>query len=265
QQRLTAGQLMEQGLHYLRHSGGREFFANLGSSVKENPLPVALVGVGLAWLMMGGQRGDARPGLEVGYGGEDAGVSSLGEAASGTRERLGETAAAARERASGALTSTRERISGLASGARERLGGTAAAARERLASARAGARRFGASARSGVQRARGGYERMAREQPLALGAVGLAIGALLAAVLPRTRQEDALMGEARDRVAERARELAQEGAEAAQRVAHRAGEAGKEEAQRSWSEPRGEGQAERAPAAVSPGGPVPDATPGTPT
>ena len=37
------------------------------------------------------------------------------------------------------------------------------------------------------------------EQPLALGAIGIAVGAVLAAAAPRTRQEDNLMGHASDR------------------------------------------------------------------
>jgi hypothetical protein len=51
---------------------------------------------------------------------------------------------------------------------------------------------------------------MVREQPLALGAIGLAVGALLAAAAPRTRTENELMGEASDRLAERAKEAGRE-------------------------------------------------------
>lgn len=38
--------------------------------------------------------------------------------------------------------------------------------------------------------------------PLALGAVGLAVGSLVAAIAPRMQQEDEIMGEARDRIVE---------------------------------------------------------------
>src|SRR5690606_3926849 len=56
EQRLTPGQLIDQGLDYMRHSGGREFVSNLGGSVKNNPIPVALMGIGMAWLMATGNR-----------------------------------------------------------------------------------------------------------------------------------------------------------------------------------------------------------------
>jgi len=43
EERLTPGQMMDQGLEYLRNSGGREYLSNLGSSLKDNPLPATLV------------------------------------------------------------------------------------------------------------------------------------------------------------------------------------------------------------------------------
>lgn len=51
QRRLTPGRLIDEMLNYVRGSSGTTFVNNLGRSVKANPLPVALTGVGLAWLM----------------------------------------------------------------------------------------------------------------------------------------------------------------------------------------------------------------------
>ena len=162
--RLTPGQLVDQGIDYLRHSGANEFVANLGGSVKHNPLPVALVGIGLAWLMAAGKRPDEH------------------------RERTSETL----DRASSALQSTRQTLGQTAQSMRERAGAIASATRQQAA------------------RAKGGMDYMLREQPLALGAIGLAIGAVVAAMAPRTRQEDELMGEARDRFIEEAAQAGKE-------------------------------------------------------
>lgn len=52
QERLSPGQLVDELLSYTK-TGGAEFAANLGRSAASNPLPVALVGVGLAWLIAG--------------------------------------------------------------------------------------------------------------------------------------------------------------------------------------------------------------------
>lgn len=51
QNRMSPGQLVDEALAYAKSSGGGEFFSNLAGSVKTNPVPVALMGVSLAWLM----------------------------------------------------------------------------------------------------------------------------------------------------------------------------------------------------------------------
>ena len=48
--RLSPGQLLDEALSYTKH-GGAHFASNLGSQISANPLPAALVGVGLAWLI----------------------------------------------------------------------------------------------------------------------------------------------------------------------------------------------------------------------
>jgi ElaB/YqjD/DUF883 family membrane-anchored ribosome-binding protein len=192
ERRLTPGQLVDQGMHYLRHSGGREFLSNFGSSVRDNPIPVALVGVGLAWLMMRGNAPRERP----------------AEAGESLTDRASEMAASARDKASETAGSVRNKASE-----------TVRAVRGGYDAARARAGELGQSARAQLERARGGYDRLVNEQPLALGAIGLAIGAVLAAAAPRTRQEDEWLGPASDRVTRKARELAQEGLGAAQEAA----------------------------------------------
>jgi hypothetical protein len=52
--------------------------------------------------------------------------------------------------------------------------------------------------------------RLAREQPLVVGAAGLAIGVAIAAMLPRTKLEDRWMGEASDAVKETVASVASE-------------------------------------------------------
>lgn len=61
QQKLSPGQLFDQTLGYLRRPGGvpggtQEFFSNLSRTIRDNPVPVALIGAGLAWLMFSGSR-----------------------------------------------------------------------------------------------------------------------------------------------------------------------------------------------------------------
>ncbi|HUG76507.1 MAG TPA: DUF3618 domain-containing protein, partial [Burkholderiales bacterium] len=183
--RLTPGQLVDQGLDYLRHSGANEFVRNLGGSVKHNPMPVSLVGIGLAWLMAAGRNSGASQSW------------SSGESAAG---KMSEVAGSAKEKVSRAG---------------ESISQTAQAARERLSQASSGARQQ-------YERVRGGYDSIVREQPLALGAIGIAIGAALAAALPRTRKEDELMGEASEQLTEKAKEAGKEQLGKTQDVAKKA-------------------------------------------
>ena len=51
QERMSPGQLIDEVLTYAKGSGGGEYLSNLGHAMKANPLPVALMGISLAWLM----------------------------------------------------------------------------------------------------------------------------------------------------------------------------------------------------------------------
>jgi len=69
-----------------------------------------------------------------------------------------------------------------------------------------------------------------RRQPLALGVIGLAIGAGIAATLPMSEKETELLGQSSDQFRERAQEFAAEQAERAKDRARRAVDAAAEEA-----------------------------------
>jgi hypothetical protein len=100
QDRLAPGQLFEQAVDYLRSSNGSDFLRNLGATVRDNPVPMALVGTGLAWLMLAGSRSRRRGYYPEGdYGedyelNEDAGGRSWSESA---RESAREWSEGARE------------------------------------------------------------------------------------------------------------------------------------------------------------------------
>jgi hypothetical protein len=185
EERLTPGQLIDQGIDYLRHSGANEFVGNLGNSVKRNPVPVALVGIGLAWLMATNPNGPGER-VEVRREGGDSRDSAAAEAWGTARE---------------GLRSAGESVSQAASTARQRAGDIAQTARDR-------ARQLRQGAGDTMERAKDRYDTLLREQPLVLGAIGVALGAMFAASLPRTRQEDRLMGGARDRFVDEASEAA---------------------------------------------------------
>lgn len=269
QERLSPGQLLDQAASYFRGNGG-EFARNFGNAIKHNPIPLALVGVGLAWMMWSEQRprsadapsSDWDDDPELGYGYHDryagfadeaagteawpyAGYGPRGEtepeagleeeAGAGWRGRIAETSGSARAKAEDLAEGVRASVAGAAEGARERMADAAEGARERVAGARDEVRNRAAAARVRArrygQRARRGALDMLHEQPLVLGAIGLAVGAAIGAALPPSEPEDRLMGETRDRLKRRAEAIGREQAAKAGAAAQAAYEAAKDEAE----------------------------------
>ena len=251
--RASPGQLFEQALDYAKQSGGTDFARNLGASVRDNPLPLLLIGAGIGWLMLsdrrsgadGGADGRGRPVLPTPSGTSrptsarvyptgsrsDASdkadgpstVQQASETFSGAKSRAGETVSGlggsisgAAESIGGAATSAYRAVADAAGSAAESVGSGAPSTAQRLADAGQGARdqfgRLGGGTRQGL-----GW--LVREQPLVLGAIGLAVGAAVGALLPGTDTEDRLMGESRDDLAERARATAEKGLAQAKEVA----------------------------------------------
>lgn len=70
QERLSPGQLVDQAIWHLRQgelaTSANDFAANLGRTIRDNPVPVVLIGTGLIWLLIAsGRRGHGR--YEGGY------------------------------------------------------------------------------------------------------------------------------------------------------------------------------------------------------
>lgn len=135
-----------------------------------------------------------------------------GQAATDAAGRAGSAAAGTASAARDAAGSAAESVRATAQDLRDGIGGAGRAVGERSAEAYAGARDM--TRRAGEFLA---------ENPLMVGAIGLALGGLVAAVLPATRREDEWLGEAGDRIrgqaAEAVRDVAREGREVAEAAA----------------------------------------------
>ena len=62
QDKLSPGQVLDDLMSYFRGSEGAAFGQNLVANIRANPMPAAITGVGLAWLMASNPRGAAKPG-----------------------------------------------------------------------------------------------------------------------------------------------------------------------------------------------------------
>jgi hypothetical protein len=54
--RLTLGRVIDQLIDNAREGPAAEVFHNLGREVRENPMPLVLIGIGIAWLMVASNR-----------------------------------------------------------------------------------------------------------------------------------------------------------------------------------------------------------------
>lgn len=145
-------------------------------------------------------------------------VDSAGKRFGGFVDKSGRAVTRFTDEAGNAL----EAATGWAQGAVDAIGG-AAGDMARSASEMGGgiadsATRMGSSIQHRASRASEDAMRMMREQPLLAGAIAFAAGAAIAAALPRTRQEDEMVGELSDQAkgeaVRRASELYEDGKEA---------------------------------------------------
>jgi hypothetical protein len=114
----------------------------------------------------------------------------------GVRARAGDKIGAVRTRAADAYSSARERTGAAYDSARERASSAASSAREGASRAR--------------QRTSDGID----ANPLGAVVGGLALGALIAAILPKSRREEELLGDYGRRINDTAREAARAAKEA---------------------------------------------------
>src|SRR4051794_4340859 len=53
---ITPGVVVDQVIDYAREGPAAEFLTNLRREIRENPLPLVLIGIGIAWLMVASSR-----------------------------------------------------------------------------------------------------------------------------------------------------------------------------------------------------------------
>lgn len=248
--RMSPGSLVDQATGYLRSSGGRAFVRNLRDQVVENPVPVTLIGAGIAWLAIAGAIGRRSNGNGHADMARDWGETGTAYAMAHDGSRRRGTAARARQAAEGWVDEAQQAASGAGEAVREgmddlreRAGTIYDEARSTASDAgdtlrqRAGEMRdravdmydeavggtrrmarkaadYGRAARHAVQ-PDGALMNFCREQPMLVAGLGIAVGAALGALIPTSRAETRVMGDASRAVQDRAREAAAEGLRAA--------------------------------------------------
>jgi ElaB/YqjD/DUF883 family membrane-anchored ribosome-binding protein len=232
QARETAGQVASNAGELVSSAGetARGAGSSVWQTIQDNPLAAAVTAAGLVWLL--GSRRDESA-IDRGYPAysgyplyESRGWSQSGSTVSQRQDvagQVGETVGQAREQVSETIGQAREQVSETVGQAREQAGEVVDQARSRVADA-------GSEVRYQARRAQSQLDRLLDESPLAVGAVALGLGLAAGLATPGTRQEDELLGQARDRLMDRAQGVIQDTQQRVQQVAQQAQKAASDEA-----------------------------------
>jgi len=178
-----------------------------------HPIRIAVtVGALTWWMLRGRNRSYVWDGAadtewddadDMAYGGDGRSLrDTVGEYAASARETVGEYAESARQTVGAYAASARDAAAEAACQAREAAG-------EYAQSAKSAARRASTRVRGAASSATSTADEWVRENPLAAGAIALAVGAAIGMSVPRTRLENSTMGSTRDRAVEKASRVAE--------------------------------------------------------
>lgn len=180
QNRLSPGDMVDSVVDFARSNGGA-IASGIGRSVREHPLPVAMIGAGVIWLAL-----SSRASRHA----EDDYAEVVEDDDESTAEKLRHKAADLRHKAADRAADLSDDVRGRARQARRTAGSL--------------------GRRTGEQAARAGHAsgQFAKDHPILVGAAGIALGAAIAASLPRTGREDRAFGARADRARTAAKEAA---------------------------------------------------------
>ena len=221
-----------------RHTAdrARDVRHSIMDTIRDNPLPAAVTGIGLGWLMWNGRRHEQeydRNPYATGHGWDDdlydresrfyGGTSRVG---SYDDRYIGDDRSTRMENVKDRAGDMADRTRDLMHEARERTADAADQVRDR-------AHDLADETRSAAHR----VAERARYHPLALGAAAAAVGLAIGLTAPATRREMEMMGGTRDRLRDRAKEATRDAAERVSHVAeetvHQAKTTAKESAPKS--------------------------------
>jgi hypothetical protein len=255
QDKLTLGHL-GQGLVDLVVDGAGEGSKKFMRGMRDNPIPSAIVGLGVAWFLAertAARRARERYDYRDGPDGSMTGPSRIKETLGGAAAKVSGVAHQAAEHAASIATGVAHSAAGLSNAVREGAvaakGGVAhlaeqargaaagvghsaaqlsSAVRDRAVAAKGGVAHIAEHARDAAGRARRGLSDTYEDNPLALGAAAFALGLVGGLVAPTSGAEDRLMGRVSRDFKNRAKDLGKRAVEAGGNIASKTAQAARE-------------------------------------
>ena len=211
--KLAPNQLVNDALAQVSGGDGADFTRTLIAKAKANPIPAALAGVGIVWLMASSQTKPRRADADL--------PTRLRSAESGVVRLTDEHPDVHASR----LDDARGQVLGVARGAADTAASYSQRIKDAIAAAGQNVRHASNDLRNG-----GGVKSLAGN-PIALGVVGALVGIVAGAALPVSEQEERALGNLAGDLRGRGRELAQQVVDRGAQVAGDALGAAKDSAQ----------------------------------
>ncbi|HWF01730.1 MAG TPA: DUF3618 domain-containing protein [Caulobacteraceae bacterium] len=227
---------------------GQQMLSSVVEQAKRNPMPLAVMGVGLVWMLASSNSGRAGSSSSYrsrsygsgygtaygsGYGEDSAGGSGLRDKFSDMTDAVGDRAHRMASQVGDAAQQAQDRAQGAVSDLKDKLSDAADQARQGVQSARDSLMTKGRSAAGTATETGRWMSQRAGEivdgEPLLLAGLGLAVGLAIGSALPSTDIEDRTMGHTRDQLLEKGKALAQETLQDAGEAAQKAYDAAKDE------------------------------------
>ncbi|SHF74405.1 Protein of unknown function [Modicisalibacter ilicicola DSM 19980] len=268
EQKFSPEELVNTTLNYVRSGGANDFARNLGESIKQNPVPVMLTGIGLGWLMLSQRNANqssyrsprTRPREEASHAAYPPVPAETSTPTTSTRVPpttqvppaahttgpAGHPETTRHGSGQGKMSAAKEKAQHMGGNVKGRAqhmsdsvkGGAQSMSdnlRDKTSQMKSGSRSAMHSMSYRAQGAGAQTSHFIQEHPLVAGALGVAIGAALGSLLPSTRIEDEQFGDMRDKAVGRAAEEGQKHADKAQAKVHEKAERAKQEAPDSSS------------------------------
>jgi uncharacterized protein YjbJ (UPF0337 family) len=245
-------------------------------TIKQNPIPAALAGIGIGWLFVSGRKSSSQGdgtsyryrsydyGSNYGYdrtsGGAygydrtptgayryDRGYGDGGYDNGGIGGRVSNMAGQMQNTAgqvAGSVSDTASQVAGTVQDTASQVAGTvtdaagqvAGTAQNLASQAGEGISNLGYQAQYGAQRAQSGFQQLMYENPMAVAAGAVALGLAVGLAIPETEKENELLGPTRDQLMEQAQQQVSQVAQKAQTAAQHAVGAAKDAAQQAVTE-----------------------------
>lgn len=234
ERKLSPRQLMDQAVDTMRGIASDQ--SRVGAVVRENPIPLALIGLGLGWLAVSGMSSSRRMATtdeEESYGSyesyEGVGMQTTGATPAGTTAWASPTPSGTSgydyEASGYSTTPSGDGQSGI----KQRASQASEQAKQKMS-------QWSRTARSQANQAADRTWEAYQEHPITMGFLAMMMGAALGAILPRSRAEEEMIGPQARGALRQARETAGDLAERAGQVAEKALETAREQGKEALRE-----------------------------